>query len=152
MRTYWLLLLPWLAACSVLIELPGKSPGEDTDVDTPEDTAGDSTADVTDPSDPSDSEEPDVEDPCSSSPAWYRDADNDTYGTASDFVCEETQPSGYVSRSGDCCDTNAQVKPNQTGWFSEPYVCPSAESFDYNCSGEEEQRWTDVIVVADIPR
>ncbi|MDI7269410.1 MAG: hypothetical protein QME96_15590, partial [Myxococcota bacterium] len=77
-------------------------------------------------------------------PAWYRDADADFYGDpASTPVCASTQPVGYVEDRGDCCDTNANVRPNQTSYFASAYNCGTVVgSFDYNCDGTEERRWT----------
>lgn len=40
---------------------------------------------------------------------WYRDADADTYGVASETVLACGWPDGYVSRAGDCDDTNRAV-------------------------------------------
>ena len=44
---------------------------------------------------------------------WYLDADSDTYGSSLlSRAC--TQPNGYVARSGDCNDGNANVNPGRT--------------------------------------
>ncbi len=42
---------------------------------------------------------------------FYADDDGDGYGDVSDSVIECLQPTGYVSDSGDCDDTNAAVNP-----------------------------------------
>ncbi len=42
---------------------------------------------------------------------YYRDADNDTYGNASVTTHTCTLPSGYVSNSSDCNDSNAAINP-----------------------------------------
>ena len=47
------------------------------------------------------------------STTWYRDSDQDSYGgTTTVQAC--SQPSGYVSRGGDCNDGNGQVYPGAT--------------------------------------
>ncbi|MFM9985708.1 MAG: MopE-related protein, partial [Flavobacteriales bacterium] len=45
---------------------------------------------------------------------WYQDIDNDGFGNASISQETCTQPSGYVSVSGDCNDNNASVHPGAT--------------------------------------
>ncbi|WP_395833744.1 MopE-related protein [Archangium violaceum] len=57
---------------------------------------------------------------------WYRDADGDGYGDAAVSTRACVQPSGYVSDSRDCNDTQASVKPGATE------VC---NGVDDNCSG-----------------
>lgn len=42
---------------------------------------------------------------------WYRDADNDTYGTTATTLAACTKPSGYVAISGDCADNDSTVNP-----------------------------------------
>ena len=42
---------------------------------------------------------------------WYRDADNDSFGDAGDVISQQNQPSGYVSDSTDCDDTDSTVFP-----------------------------------------
>jgi hypothetical protein len=71
----------------------------------------------------------------------YRDADGDGYGaaTASRLTCDATD--GWLERAGDCCDTDNRARPNQTSWFSGRNECGS---FDYNCNGAEDRRWTQV--------
>jgi len=41
----------------------------------------------------------------------------------------------------DCCDTDPLVHPGQTSYFSKASACGS---FDYDCNGSEEKRWTSV--------
>ncbi|WP_240359264.1 MopE-related protein [Pyxidicoccus trucidator] len=43
--------------------------------------------------------------------AWYRDADGDGFGSASQSVQNCLQPAGYVSVASDCNDTSAAIKP-----------------------------------------
>jgi len=68
----------------------------------------------------------------------YVDADNDNYGTGAPArFCTilPTSPTRYVATTGDCCDSNANVRPNQTGWFSSPVPAPcSGLGYNYNCS------------------
>ncbi|WP_426748872.1 MopE-related protein [Myxococcus faecalis] len=42
---------------------------------------------------------------------WYRDADGDGFGIASDTVSDCRQPAGYAAVAGDCNDGNASIKP-----------------------------------------
>jgi hypothetical protein len=45
------------------------------------------------------------------SPVWYADTDGDGYGDLSASQASCTQPSGYVSNSGDCNDANPVISP-----------------------------------------
>ncbi len=58
---------------------------------------------------------------------WYRDADGDGYGTSGTTQDACTQPSGYVSDSTDCNDSNASYNPGETE------VC--SNSVDEDCDG-----------------
>lgn len=68
---------------------------------------------------------------------YYVDNDKDTYGVTSetDFHCicaGQPKIEGYTaSRGGDCCDQDADVRPNQTTYFSIRSKC---NSFDYDCN------------------
>lgn len=67
--------------------------------------------------------------------AYYRDVDGDTWG-AGESSC--TGGAGWVTRTGDCHDGNANVFPEQTTTFAESYLANNgAQSFDYNCDGSE---------------
>lgn len=44
---------------------------------------------------------------------WYSDADADSYGSSAGVVVACNGPSGYVSNSADCNDSNAQVNPGR---------------------------------------
>jgi hypothetical protein len=44
--------------------------------------------------------------------SWYRDADGDTYGSASYTVVACAQPNGYISNRTDCNDSNSSVQPS----------------------------------------
>jgi hypothetical protein len=102
----------------------GDTGGGDTAGDTGGDTAGDTTTDGE----------------CTD---WYHDGDSDGYGDPTDTVCRETCPEGYVGNDDDCCDSIADVNPAQTSFFDTAYSCGGlTDSFDYNCDGTEEQRWT----------
>ncbi|MBZ4398365.1 MopE-related protein [Myxococcus sp. AS-1-15] len=56
---------------------------------------------------------------------WYRDADGDGFGVASDTVSDCRQPAGYVAVSGDCNDGSASIKPGAAE------VC---DGVDNNCN------------------
>lgn len=47
---------------------------------------------------------------------FYRDADEDGYGTVSDTLFYSEQPSGYITDNTDCDDSNAQINP-LTLWY-----------------------------------
>ena len=61
---------------------------------------------------------------------WYRDADTDGYGDASTAQVACNQPSGYVSDSSDCDDTNSTIQPAATE------VCDGA---DNDCDGTVDE-------------
>ena len=42
---------------------------------------------------------------------WYEDSDGDSYGNLGVSLVDCVQPSGYVSTSGDCDDTESTVYP-----------------------------------------
>jgi hypothetical protein len=51
---------------------------------------------------------------------------------------------GYRSNSSacggnDCCDTDANVHPGQTSWFTQQSNC---KTFDYNCNGKNEPAYS----------
>jgi len=58
---------------------------------------------------------------------WYRDADNDDYGTEEEVEVDCNQPSGFVPESGDCDDTDNDFHPNADEDCADP--------IDYNCDG-----------------
>jgi hypothetical protein len=77
----------------------------------------------------------------------FRDRDGDTFGdsTTDQTDCGSLQP-GFVTRSGDCCDSAAdlaaaaRVFPGQTMFFADASpVCDVG--YDYNCDGSEELRY-----------
>ena len=73
----------------------------------------------------------------------YRDADSDGFGDASTTSMRCACDSGWVNAGGDCHDGNPEVRPGATGWHDTHYTTPSGtRSFDYDCSGTAEPRWT----------
>ena len=72
----------------------------------------------------------------------FADEDGDGYGGAFAVAVPEGAgvrrgcPVGTDPRGGDCCDGNADVRPGQLQYFTEPdAVCGI---FDYDCSGATE--------------
>lgn len=64
---------------------------------------------------------------------YYRDADGDGWGSsATTTSCSKTPPSGYVDRTGDCCDSDKNAYPGQSTYFEAKNACGS---WDYDCSG-----------------
>ena len=79
---------------------------------------------------------------CINEVVCYRDQDLDGFGAVSDWSCAVACSGDRVSRPGDCCDDDAAVHPEVTGWHTEPYNCGAdglTPSFDYDCSGLEER-------------
>lgn len=78
-------------------------------------------------------------------PVWFIDGDGDGFGYLSEVVCAAEQPEGFVENRDDCCDLLTEVNPGQEEYFAEAYHCgpDSVLSFDYNCNGEDEPRWTE---------
>jgi len=69
----------------------------------------------------------------------YADTDNDGFGNGSagaKFCGALPQtPVRYVSNASDCCDSNANVRPNQTNYFSSPITgACSSLGYNYDCS------------------
>ncbi|NQV90598.1 FG-GAP repeat protein [Candidatus Uhrbacteria bacterium] len=61
---------------------------------------------------------------------WYRDADSDGYGDASDSVSDCAPPAGYVELADDCDDTNMAVNPDASE------VCNN--DIDDNCNDSRD--------------
>lgn len=74
---------------------------------------------------------------CTPLPKWFVDADGDDYGTTS-FVTACARPAGHAPNSGDCNDSNPSIHPNAAG-ADVPFDGPSGPSYDYDCSGAEEE-------------
>jgi hypothetical protein len=51
-------------------------------------------------------------------PVWYKDADGDGFGDASISQAHQDQPSGFVSNSTDCDDSNVNIHPNLV-WYAD---------------------------------
>lgn len=73
---------------------------------------------------------------------YYHDGDSDGYGDPNDTTesCDGA-PDGHVENANDCNDSNSEVKPSQTSYFSTGYG-PSGDNFDYNCDNTEENEYT----------
>ncbi len=67
----------------------------------------------------------------------YVDNDEDFFGVGNP-VCVGNHP-GYADVAGDCYDDNADVFPGQTAYFG---THRGDGSFDYNCDGSDEKRYT----------
>jgi hypothetical protein len=65
---------------------------------------------------------------------YYLDADGDGFGDPASALDACAAPVGYVANGGDCLDTNADVHPGQTAFFT---VDRGDGSFDYDCNGGE---------------
>ncbi len=60
---------------------------------------------------------------------FYADADQDGYGNINDSIVACSQPTGYVSNSSDCDDTNASLNPGATDI--------PLNGIDEDCSGSD---------------
>ncbi|MCB9673656.1 MAG: putative metal-binding motif-containing protein [Alphaproteobacteria bacterium] len=71
---------------------------------------------------------------------FFADNDADGYGTSASNACYcEAQYPYTGANTTDCDDNSPAVHPGQTQWFSAPR---SNGSFDYNCDGQQESRYT----------
>lgn len=78
---------------------------------------------------------------------YYRDEDADGFGGATKQVACTSPGAGWVDKGGDCNDTNEDVFPGQTLFFTKPIGgggAGTSPSFDYDCSGKEEWDGTSV--------
>ncbi|MBT3219495.1 MAG: hypothetical protein HN348_10420 [Proteobacteria bacterium] len=76
---------------------------------------------------------------------YYLDADYDGYGHYSDKLCLCVSTTDYDVTNGmntDCWDSNFNVNPGQTGYFSVSYSTSTGSSYDYNCAGGEQKQDT----------
>jgi hypothetical protein len=64
---------------------------------------------------------------------WFRDADQDGYGTSNFTKRGNTPPSGYISQGGDCNDTNRNIHP---GAMEIPN-----NGTDEDCDGKDAGIW-----------
>jgi len=68
---------------------------------------------------------------------WYRDADQDGYGNASDSVLScDPAPQGYVQTVGDCDDSSNGVHPGGTD--------ADCDGVDENCSGVADEGYVSI--------
>jgi len=70
----------------------------------------------------------------SSETIYYRDADGDGFGIASDNQTACAQPTGYVIDSGDCDDNNPNVNP---------LAAEQCDQLDNNCNGSIDENVSD---------
>lgn len=65
---------------------------------------------------------------------YYRDADNDTFGDPDNSAkfCGATPPAGYRTTKTDCCDSDEDVRPDQTDPKPRVTNCGGG---DFNCDG-----------------
>lgn len=79
---------------------------------------------------------------------WFVDRDGDGFGDSATHVSSCTPITGSVRRGGDCFDATGSttapiVHPDQPVWFASAYTNGSgSSSYDYDCSGESEPRFT----------
>ncbi len=74
---------------------------------------------------------------------YYRDVDGDGYGDEFDSMClcDADAVNHYdVQNDNDCYDFNADANPLQTSYFTGDR---GDGSYDYDCSGSADRRWTD---------
>jgi cysteine-rich repeat protein len=94
-------------------------------------------------------------------PTWYVDCDADGFaqaGAPNDKQCEEPAPTACGGRwttrepierditTFDCNDANSDVSPSQESFFAD---AAKGSGYDYDCSTEEELRWTRAGVQSD---
>jgi hypothetical protein len=78
---------------------------------------------------------------CDAPVTYFLDGDHDGYGGTSTTIACAPPSSDWITRGGDCDDGNADVNPGQNDFFATGYV-PTGKtqiSFDYDCSGVEEE-------------
>jgi hypothetical protein len=74
----------------------------------------------------------------------YPDCDGDGFGTDAPWAPTCESPT-MVSNAEDCNDTDDQVPvTGEVGWYEQPHTNGNGEmSFDYECDGEVERRFTE---------
>ncbi|MBL6975069.1 MAG: thrombospondin type 3 repeat-containing protein [Deltaproteobacteria bacterium] len=70
---------------------------------------------------------------------FYNDTDADGYGSSLWKCLCGAAGDFKVLNDDDCCDTSSPTHPGQTGYFTQINAC---NSYDYNCSGQEDKQWT----------
>ncbi len=90
-----------------------------------------------------------VDNNCNGRELCYYDADNDGYARSdgasfesTDADCNDSGEAVSTDPRTDCCDSDANARPGQTGWFTSPRV--GCGGYDYNCVSGAERRWTSV--------
>jgi predicted small lipoprotein YifL len=78
-------------------------------------------------------EDPDTGDEEPEATLWYRDYDEDGFGDAGTTLESVEQPDGYVSKSGDCWDTNKDVHPGAN---------EISDKLDNDCDGQTDEGLT----------
>jgi hypothetical protein len=71
---------------------------------------------------------------------YYRDADGDGYGAPATAVegCREPRSGDWVTRRGDCDDTDEDAHVGQTAFFDIPR---NGGGYDYDCDGSEAMQF-----------
>jgi len=83
---------------------------------------------------------------CSLADGLWVDTPCPTPGTCQGGKCctgADADADGYTTCTGDCNDSNKDVHPGQTTYFSAPI--PGTTGFDYDCSGAAEQQYTNIV-------
>ncbi len=73
---------------------------------------------------------------------FFQDSDGDGYGNPAvqaEF-CGTSPPTGFVTNSADCCDTDARARPGQATYYSTPRN--GCGGFDFNCDGTSQRQHT----------
>ena len=70
---------------------------------------------------------------------YYLDSDGDGQGDPDVAVSSCSAPSGYVTNSTDCCDSDGSAYLGSTTWGTTPTSCGG---YDYNCDGGISQQHT----------
>lgn len=113
----------------------------DSDADGGDGAPNDEDAgDAGDPDDAGDAAPDALDDACEPL-TWYADADGDGFGVESESIQACDHPGkGWATQQGDCDDANPDVNPGQVAYFAHGYIHSSTSklSFDYDCSGVEE--------------
>lgn len=87
---------------------------------------------------------------------WMVDQDADGYAASTTQYIQEVAPangrrkSAIISTTVDCDDTQSNVRPDQTGFFTSaiPAGGPKAGTFDYNCDGAITKQYTSTTAYA----
>jgi hypothetical protein len=77
---------------------------------------------------------------------YYSDGDGDGFGVSPRAFCGASPPANYAIRTGDCCDQDANVYPDQPKFFTAASRCGN---FDYNCRGGAEKESTTTAYCVD---